>query len=73
MEEDLNAKEIADQVPQQVENRVQLEQNRVQLEPNRVQLEQNRAQEGTGTGNNREQQNQAQKGANSTDFRGEDL
>ena len=64
MEEELNAEEIADQVPQQVENRVQLEQNRVQLEKNRVQLEQNRAQEGTGTGNNREQQNQAQKGAN---------
>ena len=57
MADELNAEEIADQVPQQVENRVQLEQNRVQLE-------QNRAQEGTGTGNNREQQNQAQKGAN---------
>ena len=49
MEEELNAEEIADQVPQQVENRVQLEQNR--------------AQEGTGTGNKREQQSQAQKGA----------
>ena len=64
MEEELNAEEIADQVPQQVENRVWLEQNRVQLEQNRVQLEQNRAQEGAGTGNNREQQNQAQKGTN---------
>ena len=57
MEEELNAEEIADQVPQQVENRVQLEQNRVQLEKNR-------AQEGTGTGNTREQQVDAQKGAN---------
>ena len=55
-EEELNAEEIADQVPQQVENRVQLEQNRVQLE-------QNRAQDEASTGNTREQQVVAQKGA----------